>query len=253
MRDKLLEADKVTIRYGGLTAVQEASLHLFQGEVLSLIGPNGAGKTSLFNSITGYVKPDSGTVTFLGEDITGHDPVTIARSGLNRTFQKSSFFPSLSVEENLRTASLEGELHRGSGSVRSVADPAVLARAERMMELVHLTDRRHDEAASLPYGAQRRLGVGLAAAMDPDVLLLDEPCAGMNAAEVQELIAVIERLKQAEISIVVVEHQMRFVMGVSDRVMVLHHGEMLAEGTPGEVTQNPVVIEAYLGRQGSTS
>ncbi len=247
----LLEVDGLTIEYGGLRAVDRASLRLHADQVVSLIGPNGAGKTSLFNSITGYVQPAAGRVTFLGDDITGRDPVRIARSGLNRTFQKTSFFPDLTVWGNLQTAALEGEIHRGSGGrVRSVHEDRVQARAARVMDLVDLGTRRDDQAAVLPYGAQRRLGIGLAVAMAPAVLLLDEPCAGMNASEIQELILLIARLRETGIAMVVVEHQMRFVMGISDRVMVLHHGQMLAEGSPAEVTSNPAVIEAYLGRQG---
>lgn len=246
----LLDVRGLSIDYGGLRAVDQATLRLHEHEVISLIGPNGAGKTSLFNSITGYVQPAEGRVHFLGEDITGQDPVRIARKGLNRTFQKTSFFPDLTVWGNLETAALEGEIHRGTSRVRSVSDAAVQSRAARVLDLMDLEDRRHDQAAALPYGAQRRLGIGLAVAMDPAVLLLDEPCAGMNAAEIQELIQLIQRLRDTDIAMVVVEHQMRFVMGISDRVMVLHHGEMLAEGSPQEVTSNPAVIEAYLGRQG---
>lgn len=249
--EMLLEVDGIRVQYGGLRAVDNASLELGTDEVMSLIGPNGAGKTSLFNCITGYVRPARGRVSFRGADITSNSPVDIARLGLNRTFQKSSFFPDLTVWSNVETAALEGEMHRRSGRVRSVRDPRVRARTEEMLELTELMGRRDEVARALPYGAQRRLGIALAIAMDPVVLLLDEPCAGMNAAEIEELITLIGHLRERHIAMIIVEHQMRFVMGISDRVMVLHHGKMLAHGTPQEVANDPEVIEAYLGRQGA--
>jgi len=248
----LLDVHQLRIDYGGLRAVDDVTLTLHEDEVLSLIGPNGAGKTSLFNSITGYVRPTHGRVVFQGCDITNFTPVQVARMGLNRTFQKSSFLPDLTVWRNLATASMEAELHRKGNRVRSVRDPAVQERARGVLELIGLQTGSKVLARNLPYGAQRRLGIGLALCMEPVVLLLDEPCAGMNAAEIEELLHLFNELRHRQMSMVVVEHQMRFVMGISDRVMVLHHGSKLSEGNPAEVTSDPQVIEAYLGSQRGT-
>lgn len=248
----LLDVHELRIDYGGLRAVDDVSLTLHEDEVLSLIGPNGAGKTSFFNSITGYVRPSRGRVNFLGRDITNLGPVQVARLGLNRTFQKASYLPELTVWRNLTTAAMAAELHRKGNKVRSVRDSAVQDRARGVMELIGLQTSSTDLARNLPYGAQRRLGIGLALCMEPVVLLLDEPCAGMNAAEIEELLHLFGELRDRQMSMVVVEHQMRFVMGISDRVMVLHHGSKLSEGNPTEVTSDPQVIEAYLGSQGGT-
>lgn len=243
----LLELRDVTVRYGGLVAVNKVSFSLAADEVVSLIGPNGAGKTSLFNAITGFVRPVAGEVLFKGERITGRRPHELARAGLVRTFQKRSYFPELSVWDNVTTAALQPHLHRGvmpeRGRARAVADAA-----DETLDLVDLAHRRDEQAQHLPYGEQRRLGMALAIATNPAVLLLDEPCAGMNPAEIDQIIVLIDRLRQRQLSLVVVEHQMKFVMGISQRVVVLDHGEKLVEGTPEEVRRTPAVIEAYLGR-----
>lgn len=247
----LLDVRAVTVRYGGLVAVDGATFSLGQDEIISLIGPNGAGKTSLFNAITGFVRPSSGEVVFQGKSITGHPPHAIARAGLARTFQKRSYFPELTVWDNLTTAALQRHLYRAVGD-RSKRGTAVTETAEEILSLVGLDDRRSEQAQHLPYGEQRRLGVALALATDPAALLLDEPCAGMNPAEIDEVIELIHRLRARRLSIVVVEHQMKFVMGISQRVVVLDHGQKLTEGTPEQVRTNPAVIEAYLGRGADT-
>jgi branched-chain amino acid transport system ATP-binding protein len=243
----LLDLEDVTVRYGGLVAVAGVSFSLAEAEIISLIGPNGAGKTSLFNAITGFVRPSAGVVTFKGTPITGKPPHEIARSGLVRTFQKRSYFPELSVWDNVATAALQRHV-RDEGARGRKRDAAVRETAREVLELIGLEHRRHEEAQHLPYGEQRRLGMALALAIQPSVLLLDEPCAGMNPAEIDEVMALIDRLRARRLSIVVVEHQMKFVMGISHRLVVLDHGEKLAEGTPDEVRRNPEVIEAYLGR-----
>ncbi|MGH3664966.1 MAG: ABC transporter ATP-binding protein [Egibacteraceae bacterium] len=242
----LLELKDVTVRYGGLVAVDRVSFSLREDEVISLIGPNGAGKTSLFNAITGFVRPSAGEVRFKDTRITGQRPHQIARAGLARTFQKRSYFPELTVADNLMTAALQRHLHGGDG--HGQRDRRVAETAEEILDLVGLAHRRREAAQHLPYGEQRRLGIALAVATNPSVLLLDEPCAGMNHAEIDQVIELIARLRRQRLAIVVVEHQMKFVMGISQRVVVLDHGEKLAEGMPEEVRRNPAVIEAYLGR-----
>lgn len=249
----LLEIENLSIDYGGLRAVDDVSIHLLNDEILSLIGPNGAGKTSLFNSITGYVRPTRGRVTFQGDDITNMKPFKVSRLGLNRTFQKASYMPDLTVWSNLSIAAMEAEIHRQHNRVRTIRDPAVQERAEAVLALVGLQRQAHHLARNLPYGGQRRLGIAIALCMEPAALLLDEPCAGMNAAEIQQLIDLFAKLRERRLSMIVVEHQMRFVMGISDRVVVLHHGRKLAEGTPDEVAHDDQVIEAYLGHQGGAA
>lgn len=242
-----LEITDLTVRYGGLVAVGGVSFTVQEDEIVSLIGPNGAGKTTMFNAITGFVRPTAGQVRFKGEVLNGLGPPQIARRGLARTFQKRSYFPGLTVRENLVTSVLQRRHRDGQGwsaRWREIAEQ----RAEEVLTLVQLESRRHEIAEHLPYGEQRLLGVGIALAIQPELLLLDEPCAGMNPAEIDQVIALIGRLREQRLALVVVEHQMKFVMGISDRVVVLDHGEKLAEGTPEQVRSNPDVIEAYLGQ-----
>jgi len=242
----LLEVRDATIRYGGLVAVSGVSFTLDEDEVVALIGPNGAGKTSLFNAITGFVPLSGGEIRFRGERISGRPPHRIARAGVVRTFQKRSYFPELTVRDNVGTAALQQHLRAGT-AVRD-RDRAVAATTEEVLDLVGLRHEAEEQAQHLPYGQQRRLGVALAVAIDPAVLLLDEPCAGMNSAEIDQVVGLIARLRRRRLAIVVVEHQMKFVMGIAQRLVVLDHGEKLTEGTPEEVRHDPAVVEAYLGR-----
>jgi branched-chain amino acid transport system ATP-binding protein len=245
----MLAVENLCVKFGGLAAVDRLSFETAGDEVLSVIGPNGAGKTTLFNAISGFVRPTSGRVTFEGRDITRLRAHQIARLGLVRTFQKKSFFPDLTVMENIITGLREREaagLLRLWGALSRIGP--LERRAEEILDMVGLTTRPHAEADSLPYGEQRLLGIALSLTVDPKLLMLDEPCAGMNPTEVDRMSRVLPELCKAGISIVVVEHQMRFVMGISDRVLVLDHGVKLTEGRPQEVRSDQKVIEAYLGR-----
>lgn len=240
----MLEVEDLVVTFGGLVAVDKVSFRAGDNEVLSIIGPNGAGKTTVFNAVSGFVAATAGRVSLNGRDITRKKPEDVARMGLVRTFQKRSFFPDLTVRENV----LIGLRERATARARVFGGANLDDEIESIIDLTGLRARPDEVAESLPYGEQRLLGVGIALTSHPKLMLLDEPCAGMNAVEVDRMIHLIEELRERGLSIIVVEHQMRFVMGISNRVMVLDHGQKLTEGTPKEVRENPEVIQAYLGK-----
>ena len=223
------------------------------GRIHGLIGPNGAGKTTIFNCVTGFYRPTSGSIRFLDHDITNLRPDQIARLGIARTFQNVQLFPSLSVLDNVLVAK---HSHMRTGIVAEGLDlPFVRAqerdvreKAEELLAFLGLTDIRRQPAASLPLGSQKRLELARALALEPRLLLLDEPAGGLNPTETQELMRLIKSLRDDDrLTILLVEHNMELVMGVSDRVAVLQHGRRLAEGTPAEVSRDPAVVAAYLG------
>jgi len=242
----------LAVRFGGVAALEAVTFEVRPGSITSVIGPNGAGKTTAFNAITGYLRPAGGRITYDGAPLTGLRPSAIARRGIVRTFQRTSVFPALSVEDNVLTGM---HLRGTAGFFEVLAGRRRLAVEERglgadaaaILEFVGLVHRRRETASALPYGEQRLVELAVALAARPRVLLLDEPGAGMTGAEKTVVSGLIRKIREQGVTVLLVEHDMRMVMGISDTVIALNGGRVIAEGPPAAIQSHPDVIRAYLG------
>ena len=256
--DRIFDVQNVTLRFGGVVSLNDVSLFQNRGEILAVIGPNGAGKTSLFNSLTGVYQPQDGTITFTGRDaktisIIGKKPHRVSNAGVARTFQASRMFSALTAFENIK---IGAESHRGIGVLGAMLKGPATRRGEKesdartieLLDFVGLRDRANIVSASLSYGDRRRLEIARGLATDPQILLLDEPAAGTNPSEKVQLTELIRKVRDVMgVSILLIEHDMKLVMALAERLYVLNFGSVIAQGTPDEIRANEAVVDAYLG------
>jgi branched-chain amino acid transport system ATP-binding protein len=240
----VLRTEGLTVRFGGLTALDNVNVGVGRDEIRAIIGPNGAGKSTFFNCLTGVLRPTSGRILLDGENISGLPADRISRKGVARSYQITNILPNATALENVRIAA-QSRRHGWSMLTHYSAYGDILAKAEAVLEAVGLRGKAHELAASLSHGEQRNLEIGIALATDPVLLCLDEPTAGMSAAETHETIALVRSIAN-NLTILIVEHDMEVVMELAQRITVLHYGRVLAEGTPAEIQRNPRVLEVYL-------
>lgn len=254
MKEVILKTTHITQCFGGLVALSDISMEVRSGEIIGIIGPNGAGKTTLFNVITGMYNPTEGRVEMLGQDVTGWKPYKITSLGFARTFQNIRLFPKMSVLDNVIVGM---HSHTHSGVFSSIFNTPKKRAEEKkceeeacdILKILDLYKDRFEMSTSLPYGSQRKLEIARAMATHPKLLLLDEPAAGMNEQETEELAGIVHQLKEMGYTILLIEHDMKFVMNICERLYVLNNGCMISSGTPEQVKADPVVIEAYLGKE----
>ncbi len=240
----VLRTEGLTIRFGGLTALNNVNFAIARGEIRAVIGPNGAGKSTFFNCLTGVLRPTSGRILFNGADITGLPPNAISQQGLARSYQITNILPNATTLENVRIAA-QSRRHGWSMFKHHTAFRDIMDKAQAVLESVGLADKADELAANLSHGQQRNLEIGIALATEPQLLCLDEPTAGMSSVETHDTVELVRRIAK-DLTILIVEHDMQVVMGLAHKITVLHYGEVLAEGTPDEIQNNSRVLEVYL-------
>ncbi|MCC6062839.1 MAG: ABC transporter ATP-binding protein [Desulfurococcales archaeon] len=243
-REVVLETRDIWKRFGGIIALRNINIKVFKGELLGIIGPNGSGKTTLFNIITGFLKPDKGRIILSGEDVTGFSPHEMVKRGVVRTFQLVKPFMGMNVLDNIRVA-----LYMRHGLMSRVSEREIIREAREILKMIGLSHREDVSADSLSHGEKKKLEIGRALALKPKILLLDEPTGGLTTAEIDDIIRLIKDIHENGTTVVVVEHNMRVIMNLSERLIALNSGVVIAEGDPKDVVSNPEVVKAYLGER----